>query len=80
MSVSRVTQDTIVRSSNYDILEELTKKYKETQAESNNPAEDYLLPTKATLFGLDVRFRPIDRKLVEDKFALHKQKNKNSSE
>ena len=25
------------------------------------------MPTKATLFGLDVRFRGIDQKLAEDK-------------
>ena len=28
---------------------------------------EYLVPTKATLFGLDVRFRGIDQKLAEEK-------------
>lgn len=27
----------------------------------------FLIPTKATLFGLDVRFRAIDKKIEEDK-------------
>jgi hypothetical protein len=29
-----------------------------------------LIPTKATLFGLDVRFRAIDKKLEEEKGKL----------
>ena len=30
----------------------------------------YLIPTKATLFGLDVRFRAIDQKMEEDKSKM----------
>ncbi len=28
---------------------------------------EYLVPTKATLFGLDVRFREIDKKVAEER-------------
>ena len=30
----------------------------------------YLIPTKATLFGLDVRFKHIDEKIVADEEKL----------
>ena len=30
----------------------------------------YLIPTKATLFGLDVRFRAIDQKMEEEKSKM----------
>ena len=29
--------------------------------------DKYLIPTKATLFGLDIRFRVIDQKLEDEK-------------
>ena len=29
-------------------------------------SNDYLIPTKASLFGLDVRFRQIDKKIADE--------------
>ena len=29
-------------------------------------SKDYLVPTKASLFGLDVRFREIDKKIADE--------------
>jgi|DEB0MinimDraft_12_1074336.scaffolds.fasta_scaffold337953_1 hypothetical protein len=37
------------------------------QAQNRN---NFLEPTKATLFGLDVRFRVIDKKIAEEKIKL----------
>ena len=34
-----------------------------------NERKEYLVPTKATLFGLDVRFRHIEEKIAADKAA-----------
>ena len=40
---------------------------------------EYLVPTKATLFGLDVRFREIDKKVAEEREKRNASRIKISS-
>lgn len=50
-----------------DIVQQIQSMYSKRTKPSEK--KEYLIPTKATLFGLDVRFRHIDQKIAEDKAA-----------
>jgi hypothetical protein len=39
-------------------------------------SNDYLIPTKASLFGLDVRFRQIDKKIADENEKINATKIK----
>ena len=69
-----VSRETTVKSVKKDIIQQIADMYVErVQAKAKLKKKDVnqiLVPTKATLFGLDVRFRQIDRKLAEEKGKL----------
>ena len=62
---SGFSRDQAVRSTKKDILQQINDMY--SRKEKVKTDSKFLIPTKATLFGLDVRFRAIDQKLDEDK-------------
>ena len=62
-----IGRDTVVRSTKRETLNGILDKGEDAYADKNNnerkrgfSAKGYLVPTKAALFGLDVRFRHID--------------------
>ena len=66
-----IGRDTVVRSTKRDALTGILEKGEEQAADPHQrkrgfSAKGYLVPTKATLFGLDVRFRHIDQKIALD--------------
>lgn len=65
-----IGRDTVVRSTKRDaltgILEKGEEQAEQSQRKRGLSAKGYLVPTKATLFGLDVRFRHIDQKIALD--------------
>ena len=66
-----ISRDTTIKSVKKDIIQQIADMYVEkVQAKAKIRKKDVnqiLVPTKATLFGLDVRFREIDKKLAEEK-------------
>ena len=49
-----------------DIVQQISEMYSKKRVTTR---KEYLVPTKATLFGLDVRFRAVDQKLQNEKFG-----------
>lgn len=66
-NLQSVPRDTMIRSTKKDIVEQINDMYVNKQSSKKADTIEYLVPTKATLFGLDLRFRKIDQKLLEDK-------------
>jgi hypothetical protein len=56
----------MIRSTQKDIVAQINDMYVNKQQKRSETIE-FLVPTKATLFGLDLRFRKIDQKLLEEK-------------
>ena len=68
-----IGRDTVVRSTKREVLTGILDKGDDSYMDKNNnerkrgfSAKGYLVPTKAALFGLDVRFRHIDQKIALD--------------
>ena len=68
----KVGRDTTIKSFKTDILTQIQEKY---STEPQKPARNAdskptgLVPTKATLFGLDIRIRDVDKKIQEQKLG-----------
>ena len=66
-----IGRDTVVRSTKREVLTGILDKGDDVYNDVNEKkrgfsAKGYLVPTKAALFGLDVRFRHIDQKIALD--------------
>ena len=66
MDYPKVGRDITIKSFKTDILTQIAEKYHKTQAKTSlGASKEVLVPTKATLFGLDIRFRDVDKKIAE---------------
>ena len=60
----KVGRETTIKSFKTDILTQIQEKYNQgTENPSKTAKATGLVPTKATLFGLDVRFRDVDKRI-----------------